>query len=96
MPVTSQQAHRWAHRYGGLNRAARALGVAEPTFRHWLDRSVKNAAYRERYAANGERKREYERERYWSKTGVQYNHRLLQIRRAKALKRIANRQRQEV
>ncbi len=94
LPMEPGEAAALVEREGSISAAARHLGVPRHTLRHWLDPERGRAHMKKWYAANAERKRKQERERYDAMTGFQYNRMLLVNRRWDALRRRKKRDRE--
>ena len=85
--LTPEQTQDLVDHFGGLRPASRAVGIHNTTLWYWLNPERKRKRERERYRQNPEAKRAAVRERYENFSGVEYNRRLLQMRRVKALHR---------
>jgi hypothetical protein len=93
--MDSDEAKALVERMGSKRAAAHHLGVPRSTFYHWLDPEPARKRSRRWYAneANRESHQEGQRERYRNMAGTALAKRRLQMRRIKALKRMAQRNR---
>ncbi len=85
------EAQALVKKHGSQRAAARATGIPRSTLRRCLDPEAHRKAQRLNYAANPEPKRARDRQHYHTLTGLDYAHRLLQLRRWKALQRMKGR-----
>lgn len=90
-PLSESQARAEVERHGSIKEAAAAYGVHRSTFSYWLNRDVHKQRMRRYYAAHTERKLAQVREWYFQMGSVQYNERLLKLRRYKGLRRMSKR-----
>lgn len=93
--LTPEEAREVVERIGSKKGAARHLGVPRSTFYHWLHPERGWERGRRYYAANRERVRLKNQEHYRNMTGLQIARKQLTSRRAKALTRMAERNRTE-
>jgi hypothetical protein len=91
--MTPDEAQALAERMGSQQAAADHMGVPRTTFRHWMFPEKGREKARKWYQENKEHKREQSKRQYWSQTPLELAERRLQIRRIKALKRMAVRNR---
>lgn len=93
--LTPEQAADVVDWAGDRSAAARAIGVPRSTFVYWLDPEPNLARFRRNYAADPEAKARRNRTWYEALSGLEYNRRLLYMRRVKALHRRAQREQKE-
>ena len=91
--LTPEEARALVEKHGSQQKAADAYGVPRPTLQYWLDPEPQKARVRERYRANPEKALARNRKWWDELSGPAYSRRLLNNRRSKALRRMAERKR---